>query len=135
MFSQPFGGEHDVLGSRKKAQSGNEELPGDNHNDSPCRNNPQRTEADKSRGRQDLVRQRVHQFSKIRDQVAAARDGAIKIIRESGRRQKHQRCGEVPGKCALHAYDESGRQEKPQHGQLIGKIHNFNGFLPETFCF
>ena len=55
-----------------------------------ARQRPEWNQTDEGRGGEDLVRQRIHQLSKIRDQVPFSGDDAVQIVRQ-GRQSKKGR--------------------------------------------
>jgi hypothetical protein len=65
---------------------------------------------------QNFVRQRVHEDSEVGDEIVAARDHAVKVVRQ--RRGAEEQQGEGFKKTSVHKHNgqERGREDKSGDG-------------------
>ena len=71
---------------------------------------------DERRANQDFVRQRVHQNPEIGDELVAAGDAAVKVIRQAGGAEKQEGNRLMPAKIHEDRHQKGERQDKTGDG-------------------
>ena len=117
------GNDYAIIGCDQPETADNK-FPGNNDDNDPCREFSGPYQADHGCAYQQLVRQRIHKLSEIRDQVISSGNIAVGGIGQAGRDKYNQ--GDVPGrwKRKVHEQYEKRDHNHPQAGQFIWKIHS-----------
>ena len=123
MFSQRVGGQHDPFGGREGAKASNQKFPGNDERHGPNGNRLVRDKANESGGGENLVGQRIHELSEIRDELVTPGNLAIEPIGECGEQEQPECHAEAVGKIHRETDDKKRREPQPRQRQAVWKIH------------
>ena len=128
VFTKPVRRKYDSLGGCELTESCDQEFAADNDYGNPGRDCGvgfvvDGGEADQCGRGKNFVDQGIHQGTKICNEVAAAGDGAVKVVGEAGDAEEKQ--PQCAGKTPLHLQHsgQDNRHGEAQECELVGKVH------------
>ena len=124
VFAQILRRKNDALGRGDEAQSRDEELSCENKDDDPGGDETLFAEHHETRTHQHLVRERIHQFAEVRDEIACPGDLSVEQIGVGCDRENSERDCTCMGQPIDREHpDENESQGEPGDGELVGQIH------------
>ena len=118
---------NDTLVSSYKTESADNEFAADDNDHDPGGKLSQLYQTDQRGADQKLVRQRIHEFSEIRDEIVFPGDLSVQEIREAGDEEQHK--GYHPECEDLTIMDQQRRHKKrhqyhAKHSQFVRQCPN-----------
>lgn len=125
-----LGCQHQIFGRRQKPQARDRELTSNDNHHHPSLHLAQFHKGDERGASQDLVRQRIHENTKVGDQVLFPGDSTVQKIRNASDAKKNESNRLIPPKRGEDHDQKEGREDESRESELIRQRHRI-GTLTE----
>lgn len=119
------GGDHHALVGGHQPEAADNKFPGNNNQHIPGWQTAKLDKTDQRRADQQLIRQRVHKFPKIRHKIILSRNLTVEKVRQAGNDKQRQRhiFGRLAAQIPHLENHVKGNHNHPEYRQLIRQIH------------